>query len=173
MRTYPRPLTRVDIALRWMVVVTFVLTAGTLATASYWLIRPYTGLETFSVSNVSAVVEAGSIYRWDVSYCASTSTPVPITMTRELELQNHQTRFPIPSLDYVVSERCESFQRAMILPIDTPPGQYHLHIHTRLEVNPLRTVRQEWQGPNFTVVAPQDRHQGVQGPQGKIGRAHV
>lgn len=145
---------------------TFLTAFGLLSLILYWLIRPYDGFTKFEIISDAQPVVQGGLYQWSVNHCIDNSIPLPVTINREIELQNHKTRFPLPVISYIVSERCESYSRAAVIPEDTPPGTYHLHVHTSIKVNPFRTVDQEFTGNNFEIVL---RTLGLQGPQGVQG----
>jgi len=152
-----------------LAVMVFLATMVFLSYLALVLFTPRRGIDTFTVKSVDKVVVQGHIYRWTVSYCVADDVPLPVMIDREIELQNHKIRFPLSVIQYTITERCETFTRAFALPYDTPPGVYHLHIHTSIEYHPLRIVRQEWQGDEFQVVPFVEPSQGVQGVQGTQG----
>ena len=141
-----------DCAWKWLMRVLIILAVAMLTVQTFWLTWPYTGITALEATSDGRTFIAGGLYRWTLKYCVSASVPLPIVLDRELELVNHHTRFSLPVVAYSITHRCETIARATILPTDTPSGTYHLVIHTRLSVNPLRDIAQEWQGDDFVVV---------------------
>jgi hypothetical protein len=124
-----------------------------LAIVGWWLLYPYQGVSKWEFVFDTPVVQQGALFRWHVNYCVDGSTPLPVTIQRELELQNHTVIFPMPEVSHAIVKPCETKHRAMGVPEYAPPGVYRIVITTRLQVNPFRVVQQSWVSPPFTVVA--------------------
>lgn len=135
-------------------VVTFGITAVLIGLIGYWLFVPAAGLKMKADPLVvlTKTVAPGDVLHYELNYCVEGPIPVPIRVTREMELQNHSFSFPLPMLGYTIMERCEKKVRLLEIPSFVPPGEYHIHLYTTLEINPLRTLKQSWISENFRVV---------------------
>ena len=139
--------------LTWIAGGTLAIAACLLGTMLWWLLYPYQGVTSFAVVSQTGHAHPGDLYTWTVSYCVAVDVPLPITLDREIEIVNHQTRYPLPTLNYIMRSPCETFTRSVVLPDGLPPGQYRLLIHTWVRYNPLRVVAQDWTGDTFEVQA--------------------
>ena len=143
---------RGDRVWKWIMRGFLVCAVAMLSIQTFWLKWPYAGIMSLTATSGPGPFKSGGLYRWTIKYCVADSTPLPVALDRELELVNHHTRFALPVVSYSITHRCETIERATVLPTDTPAGVYHLIIHTRLSVNPLRDVAQEWQGDDFLIA---------------------
>ena len=139
----------------WIVAQTTALacTFAFLCLMAWWLFSPYRGLTTYTVALPTTRVVAGGLLRGEIHYCVDAGLPLPMRLDREIVLQNHAVAFPVPDIQYAITQRCESKSRILGIPDYAPPGIYYLSITTTVTVNPLRTIRQTWQSPSFEVVA--------------------
>lgn len=116
------------------------------------LVIPYPAVSSFTIKSLTPIVKAGELYKWQVNYCVE-GAPTSLTIGRELEEQSgNRTRYPLPTIESRVMQRCEQMSRTVLLPDELPPGQYHLHITTTVRVNPLRTVQQTFIGDTIEVI---------------------
>jgi hypothetical protein len=121
-----------------------------------WLVRPYRGLydvnAPFKVE--PAVVQVGALLHYNVQYCVDEDLPLPISVSREMEMQSPEGYiFPIaPPIGYLIQERCESRELTIGVPAFVPSGVYHIHYTTALEVNPFRVIRQSFVSQEFEIV---------------------
>ena len=136
--------------------VTIIAALASILTVTYWMVRPYTGLynvpQPFVVTPTT--VEVGHLVNYKVHYCVDESLPLPITVTRELELQGpNGMTFPLtPQIGYVITHRCEDRTLAFGVASFVPPGTYHIHYNTDLRVNPFRDIRQQFVSEDFVIV---------------------
>jgi len=128
----------------------------------YWNFAPYEGLtDVPQPSSVSeAVVERGGYIMYHINYCVAQSLPLPLTIQRSIELQNLDPTvlptgsIPIaPPLVYQITERCESRDIFIGIPMYAPVGRYHIHSETEVKVNPFRSVHQLWTSEDFEITA--------------------
>lgn len=139
----------------------------------FWLLWPYGGLNaTLHVDTPQ--VQQGTLMSYTIKYCVDDAVPLPIIITREFELQSTQDNmltFAIaPPLSYVIQNRCESFTRVVGVPIYMPLGTYHIHSHSSLKVNPLRSIDQTFSSDTFRII-PSISLKGENGSIGGIGPA--
>jgi hypothetical protein len=137
-------------SLGWAGIIAGLILAVWMWLALFW---PHRGLTEWRFTLETPVVVRGELLRWHIRYCVDTAVPIPSRVSRELELQDQDgVTFPLVDLDYTILSRCETKFRAVGIPTYAPPGRYHLHLTTNLEVNQLRTIRQVWISPVFEVV---------------------
>jgi hypothetical protein len=142
------------LVLAWAAILTAV---GGGALALFWLLWPYGGLAmtpaVFSVDK--RAVGAGELVQYTVRYCVDSGLPIPIGVDRELELQSGDgVAYAIaPAMNYQIVNRCEVRRVFLGIPDYLPPGRYHVHANTTLQVNPLRAIRQKFESETFTVTA--------------------
>lgn len=129
------------------------LAAVLVSVGIYWVSWPYGGLEHVTIQMGDAPVVAGGTLGYTIGYCVADGIPVPVTVLRELELQDHLVTYALPMVGYTIEQRCEEKTRIVGVPPYVVPGVYHLHIHTEVEVNRLRSIRQVFQSPDFVVRA--------------------
>jgi hypothetical protein len=130
----------------------FVTLAGI---AAYWMYRPLSGimLKHDPVTVLTPVVHQDGSLRYRIAYCVDDRIPLPVTVSRELELQGRDTEtYALSTLSYVITQRCEEWTRVVRLPRDITPGVYHLHLYTAIQANPLRVLQQVFQTQDFRVV---------------------
>ena len=129
-------------------------------TLGYWRVAPYNGLtEVTSPFPVKQeAVYKGQLVTYTMSYCVEQDVPLPITVHRAIELQNADNTAPVgslpiaPPLEYEITERCESRDFFIGIPMYVPVGTYHVHTTTHLQVNPVREVTQSWYSENFKIL---------------------
>lgn len=137
----------------WATIVAALLMIGTM---TYWMTWPYSGLynvrQPFPMT--STTVEQGSLGSYTVSYCVDERLPLPITVSRELELQRAGYQlFPLaPPISYVIEKRCETRKLVFGIPTYIPTGTYHIHYLTSLRVNPFREIQQTFVSEDFEIV---------------------
>ena len=138
---------------QWASFGTLAMAGLLLAVLAWWLLAPYSGMERFQITSITKTVRAGELYQWTVSYCVSASTPLPMGIERELALLGgSETRVPLPRITYIVTKPCETYARAADIPDSMAPGAYRLIVTTGVQVNPLRTVYQTFEGDRFEVT---------------------
>ena len=147
------PRSRSTSIIMWVSAVTMSLTLVALGVVLWWLLYPYKGVVNLKIVSSSPTVELGSLYQWNIAYCVDNSPPYGVVIERELELENHQMRFPLPPISYVGTKKCEEFTRSALIPDDLPVGEYHLNIILSVKVNPIRYVHQAFRGDQIEVVA--------------------
>ena len=151
------PLTRLFYAVAWVGILTGLAVTLTLG---YWKLAPYSGLtdvpQPFPIEQ--SVARKGQLVTYTMSYCVDASLPLPITVHRSLELQNGDPDAPLgslpiaPPIEYEITQRCETRDFFVGLPMYVPAGRYHIHTHTTLQVNPIRQIRQAWVSAEFDVL---------------------
>ena len=125
-------------------------------TVTYWSVAPYRGLydvpQPFVVT--TNPVEVGQLVSYTVRYCVDEKLPLPITVSREMELQGPgNLLFPLsPNINYQITQRCETRTLAFGIANYVPPGTYHVHYNTDLKVNPVREIQQQFISADFVVV---------------------
>jgi hypothetical protein len=145
-------------AFAWAVILCGILSIGTVV---YWTLAPYDGLVDVVTPNTVAhkVIEQGQLQTYTLSYCVDQALPLPLTMHRSIEIQGDAKDLPggslaiAPPVVYEITERCETRKFSIGLGLFVPPGTYHIHTETALQVNPLREVHQAWVSEEFEVVA--------------------
>lgn len=146
------PWNKLVYGLAWAVILSALLLIGG---ATYWVTYPYRGLYDVPqpIPIDQQVIRHGELLTYTVHYCVDESLPLPLRVTRELQLQGpDQMVFPIaPFIGYEIKERCETRRLAIGIPSFFPEGTYHVHFMTELEVNPLRTIRQSFQSTDFRI----------------------
>jgi hypothetical protein len=136
--------------------VTLIAALFSILMVTYWMVRPYTGLynvpQPFPVN--PAVAQVGHLVSYTVSYCIDETLPLPLTVTREMELQGpNGMLFPLsPTIGYMITQRCETRTLAFGIATYVPPGTYHVHYNTDLRVNPFRDIHQQFVSQNFVIV---------------------
>jgi hypothetical protein len=136
----------------WAVILSALLL---IAGATYWVTYPYRGLYDVPdpIQIDQPVIHHGELLTYTVHYCVDESLPLPLRVTRELQLQGpDEMIFPLaPFIGYQIQERCESRTLAIGVAAYFPEGTYHIHFTTELEVNPLRTIRQSFRSTDFRI----------------------
>jgi hypothetical protein len=78
-----------------------------------------------------------------------------IEVTRELELMNHVSRFPLAApIEYVIAAgepACGDRVMQLGIPSYVTPGIYKVRYYTHVKVNPLRRVSQVFESATFEV----------------------
>lgn len=121
----------------------------------FWLLWPYGGMQYNLQVIGKSPIQAGTLLTYTSKYCVSPGVPLPITIQREYELQSGDElmTFPIaPSLSYTIQKPCEEFTRVIGVPSYMPAGMYHIHAHTSMRVNPVRTIDQTFVSNLFEIV---------------------
>jgi hypothetical protein len=135
---------------------TLALAMTAILTLTFWAVYPYQGLHDVKVPLPieRPVVETGSLQTYTVEYCVDERLPLPITVSRELEMQTDAgSIFPIaPPVTYLITQRCETRHMSFGIASYIPAGKYHLHYITGLQVNPIRVIRQSFVTEPFEVV---------------------
>jgi hypothetical protein len=147
----PTPQTHQDRIATGIGVMTLLFAVALIGMIGWWLLFPYKGMTRFILVSETTSVQAGGLYRWTASYCVGPPVPAAVSIERELS-SDDGTRFPLPRLSYVVGQPCETFERSVEVPVGLPPGRYHLHVTTGVQVNPMRVVYQTFTGDHFEVV---------------------
>lgn len=135
-------------------------------TLGFWKLYPYKGLtdvpQPFKIAQTTA--PKGTLVTYTVSYCVDQALPLPLTVHRSLELQSLDPNAPLgslpiaPPIEYEITQRCETRDFFVGLPMYVPVGKYHIHTQTTLQVNPIRQIRQAWQTEDFEVVPAAGSH---------------
>lgn len=135
--------------------VTLLIATGLVILSAYWMVCPNQGfiIENLPFTIEKGVVAQGELQTYHVHYCVQGTLPMYVNVDRGLTNTETELLFPLPStIGHQVKVRCEEQSVAIGIPIYLPPGRYRLTIGTQLQVNPLRTVHQEWTTEEFTVV---------------------
>jgi hypothetical protein len=119
------------------------------------MVRPYRGLYDVvqPVRVITNPTEVSTLAAYQIHYCIDGALPLPIAISRELELQGPDGMvFPIAPIGYLITERCETRTFAFGIPAYVPVGTYHIHFITSVRVNPVREIRQRFVSENFEIV---------------------
>jgi hypothetical protein len=143
--------TRTRPVLTWLSAGTLAIAACLLGTMLWWMLYPYRGVTSYAITSQTGHTHPGGLYSWTVSYCVAADVPLPMTLDREIEIVDHQTRYPLPTVSYIMRSPCETFTRSVLLPDALPAGLYRLIIHTAVRYNPMRVIAQDWTGDVFEV----------------------
>ena len=138
---------------RVMFTLTFVGMLGIVGQVSWWLWGPTTTVESYTITLAKPRYEAGTIFEWSITECLSDDRRLPLLVDHEVELLDNLVLFPMGRTSVEFGTRCLTVRRAFPLPGALPAGQYHLHVRTMLQVNPVRDVVQQFTGPLFRVEA--------------------
>lgn len=148
----PHVRSRHDQATGWMVNLTAAIVLAATAYTCWLMFAPHAGVMEFQVKALTAQPSPGGLLEWQVSYCVDRFVAGSgMSISRELELQNHKTLIPLGRIDYTITQPCESFTRAIILPLELPVASYKFVAHTTLTVNPLREIHQRFESAVFEV----------------------
>ena len=129
-----------------------------LGTVLWWLLYPYRGFtevrQPFPVQHAS--VAAGGVQEYTVAACYHGQPGAAIVVTRELELQDHISTFPLMApIEYVLTDTeppCGVREMALAIPTYIPPGRYVVRYYTQVRVNPLRRISQAFVSMPFLVT---------------------
>lgn len=154
------PASRVLYSAAWLVIGSVLLM---LMITLYWLIWPYAGIEAspdpFTIEQTD--VQSGDVISYTVQYCIDDRLPLPMTISRELELQpaantDVTISFPVThTIEYTMTQRCETRRFFIGIPAFVPGGKYHIHSYSQLHVNPIRVIRQLWASRDFNISPAQ------------------
>jgi hypothetical protein len=147
----------IDRSLHLISVVTMTVSLVALITVLWWLLFPYSGftdvVQPFPVER--PVVKAGGVQRYTVTACYKGMRDTAVVVTRELELVNHISRFPLTApIEYVVTAsdpECDARVMQLGIPSYVTPGIYLVRYYTHVKVNPLRRVSQVFESATFEV----------------------
>jgi hypothetical protein len=132
-----------------------------LLSAGAWLFWPSRGFTSVDirfvdpsghVTDTKPVVSPGEDVAYSVSYCIDEKTPIPVTVRRAIELQNHVFTYGLSEIGYQISKPCESVIRILTVPPMVRPGEYRIKVYTDIQGSPIRRIYQAWESPTFTVL---------------------
>ena len=128
-----------------------------LGTLLWWVLYPFQGftdvVQPFPVR--LAVVAPGGVQTYTVTACYRGMRDTAIEVSRELELINHVSRFPLAApIEYVIvagESACGTRIMHLGIPSYVTPGTYRVRYYTHVKVNPLRRVSQVFESATFEV----------------------
>lgn len=152
---------RMRTAIHHLAGVTLTTALVLLLAAGYWLFWPSQGFTKVDIEFVGTdghplakapTVHPGEDIAYRVSYCIDERTPVPVTVRRAIELQNHVVTYGLSEVAYQVSQPCEEVVRILTIPGMVKAGDYKIRVYTDIQGSPIRRVYQTWSSPVFQVV---------------------
>lgn len=155
------PNARLKTAIHHLAGVTLTVALVMLLWAGSWLFWPTHGFTKVDISFVDGetgaaipppTVAAGDNLAYRVDYCVDETTPVPVTVRRAIQLQNHVMTYGLAEVAYQISRPCESVIRVLSIPDMVRPGDYKIQIFTDIQTSPIRHVNQVWTSPSFTIA---------------------
>jgi hypothetical protein len=141
--------------------VTLTIALFLLLLAGYWLFWPSQGFTKVDIEFVDRdghvvkdvpFVRPGEEIAYQVSYCVDESVPIPVTVRRAIELQNHVVTYGLSEIAYQVTSPCESVIRILTIPAMVRPGEYRIRVYTDIQGSPIRRIYQSWASPVFRVL---------------------
>ena len=141
-----------------MSLITMSIALVLLVTVLWWLLYPYRGFtevrQPFPVRYAS--VAPGAVQEYTVAACYHGQPGAAIVVTRELEMQDHISTFPLMApIEYVLTDTdppCGARKMSLAIPTYVPPGRYLVRYYTQVRVNPLRHVSQAFVSAPFQVT---------------------
>ena len=141
--------------------VTLTTALALLLLAGTWLLWPHEGFTKVDIQFVDQsghrvrempVVRPGQELSYQIAYCVGSETPIPVTVRRAIQLQNHVVTYALSEIGYQVTKPCEEVIRVLTIPPFIRPGRYRLLVYTDLQVTPLQRVYQVWTSPDFEIA---------------------
>jgi hypothetical protein len=97
-------------------------------------------------------VAAGTVVSYEVEQCRYTDATATVTR-RLISKSNRELYIPLGGNTSQAPAGCYTFTPpAVLIPIDTPPGEYTIEFKLEFQVNPIRTITDYVYSQDFTVT---------------------
>lgn len=97
-------------------------------------------------------VEAGTVVEYQVDQCRYTDATALVTR-RLISKSDRQLYIPLGGNTSQAPAGCYTFAPpAILIPLETPPGEYTIEFKLEFEVNPIRTITKYTYSQDFTIT---------------------
>lgn len=114
----------------------------------YQLVQPYKAIDIKTFHTVKNIYEKGEALTLNVDYCKYEDVRAEVypelINDRRYFYADYFSNFPIGCNKLVLSQ--------WIIPFEIPEGTYTFKVTTKVEVNPYKTIIQEFQTNEFSVI---------------------
>lgn len=117
---------------------------------SLWPYRTAEIVQPITITNQP--VEAGTVVEYEVQQCRYTDATATVTR-RLISKSDRELYIPLGGNTSQAPTGCYTFHPpAILIPRDTPPGEYTIEFKIEFEVNPIRTITQYVYSQDFRVT---------------------
>lgn len=138
------------------------------AIAAGWLVLLYVAVlmfwpfKTVDILNnpfpvLNSPIKAGDIIKWEVHSCRHTGATAEVVRTLIADDVTPGTsslvRIPLNNDSSRLEKGCTKHITAnTVIPVSTPPGDYHIEINISYQVNPFKKVERQYETQSFQVL---------------------
>lgn len=121
--------------------------------ALFLLLKPYKTVEVKQpIMITNQPVEAGTVVEYEVEQCRYTNATAIVTR-RLISKSNRELYIPLGGNTSQAPVGCYNFKPpAILIPIETPPGEYTIEFKIEFQVNPIRTITEYVYSQDFSVT---------------------
>jgi hypothetical protein len=114
----------------------------------FWWVYPYKTIELNKPYRIiNEVIKAGDILYYEVDYCKFTEASGRIDRQFIDGLI-----YTMPGVIATLPCGCHKFIQGITVPENLPPATYHLRVYSSYEVNPIRTITNQFDSETFIIT---------------------